>query len=50
VEEGANSVDFTKLVEWATKELSSFTGLDEHVQSIGCMYEVDFLFQHPNRT
>ncbi len=34
LEEGAKSVELTKLVEWITKELSGFYGLEDHVNAV----------------
>lgn len=34
VEEGTNSVDFTKLVEWLTTELAELAALEDHVRAV----------------
>ena len=34
VEKGANSVHYTKVVEWLTKELGDFYGLDDKVNAV----------------
>ena len=34
VEDGPQSVELTKVVEWATKELSGFYDIEDHVNAI----------------
>ena len=34
LDEGAKSVEITKVVQWATKELSGFYGIEDHVNAI----------------
>ncbi len=39
LEEGAKSIDFTKLVEWLTKELSGFYNIEEHANAISGVFK-----------
>ena len=38
VNEGPRSIQYTQLVEWITKELKEFTGLEDYVSAINGMF------------
>lgn len=44
IEKGPTSVEFTKLVDWLTKELGEFYGIDDCVNAITS----EFLLRHQN--